>query len=82
LSAVVGSHAAHAAPPTPHWETVPGERQFKPAQQPAQDVASHTHALLKQRWPAPQEAPLPQRHPPEPQLLATVVLHETHWAPF
>jgi hypothetical protein len=53
-----------------------------PAQQPvAQEVASQTHWLLKQRWPVPQAAPVPQRHMPAPQLFATFVSQATQAEP-
>jgi hypothetical protein len=51
-------------------------------QQPvAHDVASHTHALFKHRWPTAHEAPVPQRQVPSPQLFALVVLQLVHAAP-
>ena len=74
LSARCVSHAAHAVPLVPHEVSVPGERQLVPLQQPCRhEVASHTQVLLKQRVPAPHDAPVPQRQLPLPQLLATVV---------
>lgn len=68
------SHAEHAPPLVPHWVTVPGERQLAPLQQPwVHEVASHTQALLKHRWPIPQAGLVPQRHAPLPQLFARAV---------
>jgi hypothetical protein len=67
------SHAEHRPPFVPHWVIVPGERQLVPLQQPSEhELESHTQALLKQRWPWPHCAPVPQRHAPLPQLFERV----------
>ncbi len=80
-SAVVGLHDWHAAPPAPHDGYAP-DWHWLPAQQPLEQlVASHTHVLFTQRWPAPHAEPLPQRHEPFVQLSANVRLHAVHVAP-
>lgn len=76
------SHAAQLPPAVPHWVTEPVTHS-EPAQQPvAHEVESQTHWLLKHRCPAEQAGPVPQRHEPVPQLLATVVSHVVHAAPW
>jgi hypothetical protein len=43
----------HAWPPVPHAVWLVPELQVLPEQHPPHDDASHTHAPLAQRWPAP-----------------------------
>ena len=82
VSALAGSQAVQVAPPVPHCDTVPGERQAVPLQQPdGHEAESHTHWLLRQRAPAVHAEPVPHLQPVEPQLLASVMLQLTHWAP-
>ena len=79
LSARV-SQLAQAEPAVPHCVVL--LIQAPPAQHPeVQEFASHTHWLLKQRCPVPQTGLVPQRHPPAPQLLATVGLQLVQAAP-
>jgi len=67
------SQAAQTAPPVPHEVKVPGLRQLLLVQQPCEQlVESHTQLLLKQRWPVPHCAEVPQRQVPFPQLFARV----------
>jgi len=81
LSAEMGEHAAHAAPPVPHWLDVGGVTQpIGPQHPPPQLVASHTHWPLTQCSPLPQTGPAPQRQPPMAQLSA-VMPHVAHIAP-
>ena len=62
--ALLMSQVAQAAPAVPHVARE-GAVHTLPWQQPVgHDVASHMHAPFMQRWPAPQGAPLPQRHCP------------------
>jgi hypothetical protein len=54
-------HDEHASPALPHAAASFPGRQLLPSQHPdAHEVASHTHALPSQRWPAAQLGPPPQ----------------------
>ncbi len=77
--------AWQAAPPAPHDETVVPERHVPPtapAQQPEQDVESHTQTPPAQRWPAEQGAPPPHWQAPlAEQFSAKLGSQATHAAP-
>jgi len=53
-------HVAQAAPPAPHAARLLPGVQVSPLQQPAHELASHTHAPDAQCWPVPHAAPDPQ----------------------
>ena len=81
LSALWLSHAAHAAPPVPQYDSDP-LLHVVPSQQPvAHDVASHTHVPFTHRWPAAQEGLPPHMHWPPAQLSALWASHAAHAAP-
>jgi len=89
----VAAHAAHVAPPAPHWLFVAPELQLKPPieQQPAQpEAGSHTQLAVRprpeQRRPGPHAGPDPQRQLPTfaetPQrLVCELVTQSLHTAP-
>jgi len=65
-------HLMQALPAAPQVPTARG-RQVLPAQQPSgHDVASHTQAPFRQRWPAVQAAAAPQTHRPVPEQPSAV----------
>ena len=67
LLAVARSQAVQVAPPVPHDWNVRGS-QTSPSQQPeGHEPWSQTQVPAAQRWPGPQAAVLPQRHPPSEQ---------------
>jgi len=82
LSLRTGSQAAQAAPLAPHCAT-DRATQLARAQQPfGHEVASHTQAPERQRWPAPQTGPLPHAQAPDgEQPSARVTSQLVHSAP-
>jgi hypothetical protein len=62
-----GSQAMQALPGAPHVATE-GAVQVDPLQQPSgHEAVSQTQEPATQRWPAPHDGPLPQRHSPAPE---------------
>jgi hypothetical protein len=82
VSAIVGSHAAQAAPADPQR---PSDRdtQELPSQQPVgHEPASHMHRLALHFWPTPHGAPVPHTQAPAAeQPSAFVMSHPTQTAP-
>ena len=75
------AQAEHAVPPVPHAEAdVPG-MQLVPAQHPAHDVPSQTHAPAAQCCPLAHAGPLPHRHAPPVHESVTCGSHTMHAAP-
>lgn len=62
-SALMGSHATHRLPRTPHVST-DRSRHTLPSQQPAHVAGQQLHSPRMQTWPVEQAGSLPQRHSP------------------
>lgn len=80
VGARFASHAWHRAPPAPQAPADAPPLQVFPAQHPAHDAPSHTHAPLAQRCPAAHGSPTPHAHAP-PRQRSDAAPHAMHAPP-
>ncbi len=80
-SARVGSHGAQRSPGAAHVAPDSSVQRSLTSQQPAgQELGSHTHEPLSQRWPGSHAGPPPHVHVPPTHASASVGSHATHAA--